>query len=37
MNPAVDYTVKIPELVLGKVNRTEKEAYFFGGKESMYP
>jgi len=32
MNPAVDYTVKIPELVLGKVNRTEKEAYFFGGK-----
>ena len=32
MNPAVDYTVKIPQLVLGEVNRTEKEAYFFGGK-----
>ncbi|MDD4543018.1 MAG: 1-phosphofructokinase [Clostridia bacterium] len=32
INPAVDYTIKIPELVLGKVNRSEKEEYFFGGK-----
>ena len=32
MNPAVDYTVLVPQLVLGEVNRTEREAYFFGGK-----
>ncbi len=32
MNPAVDYTVLVPQLALGEVNRTEREAYFFGGK-----
>lgn len=31
-NPALDYVVKMDELVLGRVNRTNKEAVFYGGK-----
>lgn len=32
INPAVDYTIRIPQLALGEVNRIQKEEYFFGGK-----
>lgn len=31
-NPALDYVVKLPELVLGQVNRTSQEAVYYGGK-----
>lgn len=31
-NPALDYVVKVDELVLGTVNRTSKEEIYYGGK-----
>lgn len=31
-NPAIDYTVNVPNLALGKVNRTAKDTIHFGGK-----
>lgn len=31
-NPAIDYTIGLNSLVIGSVNRTEKEHIFFGGK-----
>lgn len=32
LNPAVDYVVKVPELVAGRVNRTAGETLYPGGK-----
>jgi 1-phosphofructokinase len=32
VNPAVDYTVLVQDLIPGKVNKSQKEAIFLGGK-----
>lgn len=31
-NPAIDYVVHVPRLVQGSINRSEREAIFYGGK-----
>ena len=31
-NPAIDYVVRMDDLVLGATNRTKSEEYYFGGK-----
>ena len=31
-NPSLDYYISLPELVLGKSNRTDTEMYEAGGK-----
>ena len=32
LNPALDYVVHIPEIKMGKTNRTTDEVFYFGGK-----
>lgn len=32
MNPSLDYIIQMPRLNIGKVNRTQKEYIYFGGK-----
>lgn len=31
-NPALDYVMRVPELIINTVNRTETEAMYYGGK-----
>ena len=31
-NPSLDYVLKVPELSLGKINRSENEKIYIGGK-----
>ena len=35
-NPSLDYVLKVPELSIGKINRSENEKIYIGGKVIKY-